>query len=48
MMPDDNDLVAHFTGRCHKCGGHVDGRRDNATWNPVKGLAHAHCPEQKR
>lgn len=37
------NLVEVFSGRCHACGGYVDGRRHNATWNPFLGLAHASC-----
>lgn len=40
----DDALVEHFSGPCHRCHQYVDGRRHNATWNPVLGLAHADCP----
>lgn len=37
-------LVENFTGTCHICNRHVDGRVHNATWNPAKGVAHTTCP----
>jgi hypothetical protein len=44
---EERELVEHFSGACHLCGKHVDGRKHNATWNPVNGVAHVTCHQQE-